>query len=94
MVSNFTSLYKVCQSNQTWYQYLEDYLLAISFERCIKKFKVYIKKKTKDFVIIAIYVDNGIVASNNLEFFANIKTKFTKLFDMTLMVDIHFLLGI
>jgi hypothetical protein len=68
--------------------------LAISFERCIKEFNVYIIKKTKDFVIITIYVDNAIGASNNLKFFANIKTKFVKLFDMTLMVDIHFLVGI
>jgi hypothetical protein len=70
------------------------YLLVISFERCIKKFNVYIKKKPKDFVIIAIYVDNANVASNNLESVVNMKTKFIKLFDMTLMVDIHFLLGI
>jgi hypothetical protein len=45
------------------------------------------------FIIIAIYVDDTIVASNNLALVTNIKTEMATLFEMSLLGHIHFLLG-
>jgi hypothetical protein len=61
---------------------------------CTTNSNAYIKKMTTYFVIIAIHLDDTIVANNNLELVSNIETNVTKVYDMTLLDDIQFIFEI
>jgi hypothetical protein len=49
---------------------------------------------TTYFVIIAIHLDDTIVANNNLELVSNIETNLIKVYVMTLLDDIQFIFEI
>jgi len=49
---------------------------------------------TTYFVIIAIHLDDTIVANNNSKLVSNIETNLTKVYDMTFFDDIQFIFEI
>jgi hypothetical protein len=63
------------------------------FQCCIINFNVYAKTIQQGFVIFVVDVDDIIIASNNLSIITDIENTLAQTFEMTLLGNIHFLLG-
>ena len=67
--SSYVSLYGLKQTGRMWYQHISQYLLSHGFKSDDICPCIFIKHYLKEFVIIAIYVDdlNIIGTSNDIE---------------------------
>jgi hypothetical protein len=61
------SIYGLCQYSRVWYERLNTFLHHINFKRIEANPTIYTQGHDNDnFVILAIYVDDGIVVTPNL----------------------------
>jgi hypothetical protein len=60
------AFYGLKNSSKVWYKRFDDYLVSIGFTKNKANSNVYILKKDSSYMILAIYVDDTILASNNL----------------------------
>ncbi len=65
-----------------WYQQIDTYCLAFGFLKNLVDHNVYIRCHEDFFVILCLYVDDWILAKNDLSFFTTTKFKLSKEFDM------------
>ena len=76
------ALYGLKQSPRAWYSKINNFLLSIGFIRTNSDHSVFVKISDKIKIIIAIYVDDLIIACNNLEELNRLKGNFSKSFEM------------
>ena len=75
------SLYGLKQSGREWNNKLHEVLVKMNFTRCNGDNCVYIKNKKNDFNIIAVYVDDLIIACSHDSELKKIKGKISAEFD-------------
>jgi hypothetical protein len=77
-----------------WYIHFDSFLIQIGFTRSITDPNVYIYFINKEFFILAIYVDDTILATNSLQLLHHIKSTLNKKFEMSDLGEIHHCLGL
>jgi hypothetical protein len=92
------ALYGLKQSSRQWYAKLHALLTSpkLGFKRCISEPCLYIKydKDGKNFVMLAIYVDDIIEIATNTKLMEWIKTELKDAFEITHMGPIKWCLGL
>ena len=86
------------QAARCWNAAIDTFLLSNGYRKCSADPCVYIKSvKWKDgkieFVIIALYVDNIILCSNNTDMFKKEKLALAKRFKVEDLGELHYVLG-
>lgn len=74
------SLYGLKQSPRCWNKCIVDYLKTIEFKQCVTDPCLFIRNRRGNKIILALYVDDGLIASTNqkdaVELMAELKQKF------------------
>ena len=88
------SLYGLKQSGRRWHVNINQSLLSIGFtplhaDRC-----VYVRRKADCIDIIALYVDDLLIASSKISEMVTVKRRLTQQYDMEDMGEATFILGI
>nr|GFA22018.1 retrovirus-related Pol polyprotein from transposon TNT 1-94 [Tanacetum cinerariifolium] len=88
------ALYRLKQAPRAWYDELSKFLLSKGFSKVSIDPTLFITKHRGDILLVQIYVDNIIFGSTNL----NLSKRFEKLmhskFEMSMMGELKFFLGI
>ena len=92
------SLYALKQSARCWNQTLNNFLIANGYQRNGADNCIYVKSEKKidgfiSFVILAVYVDDIIPVSNDVNMLKVEKESLCQEFEMTDQGEIHFILG-
>jgi hypothetical protein len=77
-----------------WYIRIDNYLIKIGFTRSTADPNVYIYSTNNEFLILAIYVDDTILTTNNVRLLHYIKTTLNNEFEMSDLGEIHHCLGL
>ncbi|KAF0703418.1 Aste57867_7640 [Aphanomyces stellatus] len=59
------AIYGLKQAPKCWYLTLHEFLVSISFERCIKEVCLYIKRVGDSMVLLTVYVDDITITGND-----------------------------
>jgi len=86
-------LYGLKQSARCWYQLLNDYLQKTEYQQCPSDPRVYWKRVGSAVIIIAIHVDELIIASNEPQMLKREKEVLSRRFAMHDLGEAHFILG-
>ena len=86
-------LYGLKQSARCWYQLLNDYLQKTEYQQCPSDPCVYWKRVGSAVIIIAIHVDDLIIASNEPQMLKREKEVLSRRFAMHDLGEAHFILG-
>lgn len=74
------SLYGLKQAPRCWNKRFSDFLIKLGFVKSDADPCLFVKKEEKDILLIALYVDDGLLASNNLslkeDFIRSLKKEF------------------
>ena len=87
------SLYGLKQSARLWNSTLTQHLLSDGYKKSSADECIFIKTAGKNFVILAVYVDDVIPVSNNTQMMEEEKLKLMKKFEMVDKGPIHYVLG-
>lgn len=82
------------QSDRNWHNYLNDFLLDLCFVQSDADPCVYVKNDKEGIVIILVWVDDIIIASNSISFMESIKEKLKENFRMKDLGELSTFLGI
>ena len=88
------SLYGLKQSGRNWHNLLDDFLCDLCFIRSNADPCVYVKNDEEGIVIILVWVDDIIIASNSILLMKNIKEKLKENFRMKDLGELSTFLGI
>jgi hypothetical protein len=77
-----------------WYIRIDNYLIKIGFTRSTADPNVYIYSTNNEFLILAIYVDDTILTTNNVRLLHYIKTTLNNEFEMSDLGEIYHCLGL
>ena len=88
------ALYGLKQAPRAWYDRLSKFLLDNDFVRGNVDKTLFIQRKSNEFLVIQIYVDDIIFGATN----ENLNKEFTKLmqgeFKMSLMGELNYFIGL
>jgi transposase InsO family protein len=90
------SLYGLKQASRAWNQKIDKALKNLGFQRAQADFCIYTHghSESEDWTIIALYVDDLILAGKSLEFLHDIKSKLKSLFQMQDLGELKYCLGL
>ena len=87
------SLYGLKQSSRCWFKTMDSFLKESGYEQCKSDSCLYVRRVGDDMVIIALYVDDILIASNN-KMLRKEKVALKERFNMKDMGEAHYCLGI
>ncbi len=88
------SIYELKQSSQTWYERLDIFFLDINFKRTKVDPNIYIISYADvDFIMLAIYVDDGIMVTLKLKLSHELKIILVKEFNTIYEGEINYCVG-
>lgn len=67
------SIYGLEQSTEQWYMKFQDVILSDGCQMCYEDHCIYIKWSEDRFMILSLYVEDKVIASNNMEFLLEVK---------------------
>ena len=88
------SLYGLKQAPRAWYERLHAHLVKQQFERCAADHSVYVSRKGADFMIVLVYVDDLILASNSPTMLQQFKAVMEAEFKMSDLGEASLFLGL
>jgi transposase InsO family protein len=88
------SLYGLKQSPRQWYKLLDKFLRDKGYRRSDVDPCIYVKGDDKDVIMIALYVDDLIIASNSEKLMKETKRNLFDRFEMKDLGRLHYCLGI
>ena len=88
------SLYGLKQSSRCWFKTMDSFLKESGYEQCKSDSCLYVRRVGDDMVIIALYVDDILIASNNKKMLRKEKVALKERFNMKDMGEAHYCLGI
>ena len=91
------SLYGLKQSARCWNLVMDEYLKSNGYKQSTADMCIYYKSEVKDgrtvLMIIAVYVDDTILASNNMDALNEEKRRLSRKFEMDDRGEVHYVLG-
>ena len=88
------SIYGLKQSSRQWYIRFHQAIISFDFEMIDEDHCVYVKRSKEKFVILSLYVDDILLASNNKEYVQIIKEWLSSNFDMKDMSEAAYIIGV
>jgi len=88
------STYGLKQSSRSWYFTLHEAITSFGFTIVSEDHCVYVKKTTKEIMFLTLYVDDILLAGNNLEMINATKWWLSSVFDMKDMGETRYVLGV
>jgi Reverse transcriptase (RNA-dependent DNA polymerase) len=88
------SIYGLKQSFRQWYIWFHQAIISFDFKMIDEYHCVYVKRSKNKFVILSLYVDDILLASNNKEYVQTIKEWLSSNFDMKDMSEASYILGV
>lgn len=88
------SIYGLKQSSRKWYQRLDATLLKMGFVKSAADKNLYILKHGESYLLLLVYVDDVLLASNSTELLDKVKGQFNNKFDMSDMGQPAYMLGV
>jgi Reverse transcriptase (RNA-dependent DNA polymerase) len=88
------SIYGLKQSSRQWYIWFHQAIISFDFKMIDEDHCVYVKISKNKFVILSLYVDDILLASNNKEYVQTIKEWLSSNFDMKDMGEASYILGV
>lgn len=88
------SLYGLKQAPRQWNKTLNLFLEQIGFRRCNEDWCVYVKQTQSSKVLMLVYVDDMIIASNSEDEMNCIKSALTNRFKLKLLGQLKYFLGV
>ena len=87
-------LYGLKQASRTWNLLLDNYLKGLGYVQCVSDECIYVKKGgSKAIIIIAVYVDDLIIASNSVKERVHLQNQLSQQYQMKDMGELHWCLG-
>ena len=87
------SIYGLKQSFRQWYFRFHDPIISYGFKMIEEDHCVYLKCSNKSVLILSLYVDEILIAGNDLDSIVATKKCLSSTFEMK-MGEVHFVLGI
>ncbi|KAJ9554040.1 hypothetical protein OSB04_018085 [Centaurea solstitialis] len=88
------ALYGLRQAPRAWNLKLDNILKNMGFQRCLQEKAVYRKAFDKEFIIVAVYVDDLFVTGTYLELINQFKRRMASQFEMSDLGELTYYLGI
>nr|GFB54354.1 hypothetical protein [Tanacetum cinerariifolium] len=88
------ALYGLKQAPQAWYDVLSQFLIDSAFQKGSIDTTFFIKKKGTHIMLIQIYVDDIIFGSTNPKYCTKFSDLMVKRFEMSMMREMKFFLGL
>lgn len=86
--------YGLKQSPREWFHVIDSYLVILGFIKSTTDRNVYHLKCGSSFVILMLYVDDIMLATNSLSFFHDVKTHLHSRFPLSDLGDVHHILSL
>jgi hypothetical protein len=88
------SIYGLKQSPRMWYTKLDAFLTSIGMTRSHSDHSLYTKSQDDKFLAVAVYVDDLVICSNDLQELNSFKFSMSNRFEMKDLGDLRHILGI
>lgn len=88
------ALYGLRQAPRAWYAKLNKSLENMGFIRCPHEHAVYVRRGSKDVLLIGVYVDDLLVTGNSVETIEKFKQEMNEQFEMNNLGKLSYYLGI
>lgn len=88
------TLYGLKQSLREWYKVIDTFLISLGFINSMEDGNVYYLHKISAFAILTLYVDDTLIACNNLPLLQHIKTQLHGCFFLSNLRKAHHLLSL
>ena len=87
------SIYGLRQAARCWNKVIDGYLKSKNYKASSADSCVYIKQENGSFIILCLYVDDILIASNNMSMLEKEKSELGKRFSVTDQGEVHYILG-
>ncbi|KAK4388273.1 Retrovirus-related Pol polyprotein from transposon TNT 1-94 [Sesamum angolense] len=88
------SIYGLKQSSRQWYYRFHRAITSIGFTMIEEDHCVYVKRSVKNFLILSLYVDDILLAGNNMEMIVATQKWLSSTFEMKDMGEAEYILGV
>eukprot|EP00253_Pinus_taeda_P004113 PITA_04113 len=88
------ALYGLKQAPKAWYAILDHYLQQQGFKKGVARSNLYIKTDEDKLLVILVYLDDLIFASNNDEMSHEFSQNMSKQFEMSMIGELSYFLGL
>ena len=87
------SIYGLKQVSRQWYFKFHKAIISIGFEMMEEDHCVYVKRLGKSLLILSLYVDNILLAGNDIEMIVTTKRWLSSIFEMKDIGEANYVLG-
>ncbi|KAL0391273.1 UNVERIFIED_CONTAM: Retrovirus-related Pol polyprotein from transposon TNT 1-94 [Sesamum latifolium] len=88
------SIYGLKQSSRQWYYRFHRAITSIGFTMVEEDHCVYVKRSEKNFMILSLYVDDILLAGNNMEMIVATQKWLSSTFEMKDMGEAEYIVGV
>uniref|UniRef100_A0A2N9G8K6 Reverse transcriptase Ty1/copia-type domain-containing protein n=1 Tax=Fagus sylvatica TaxID=28930 RepID=A0A2N9G8K6_FAGSY len=88
------SIYGLKQSSRQWYLRFHDFITSFGFEMIEEDHCVYLKRSKRSILILSLYVDDILIARNDMGSIVTTKKWLSSTFEMKDMGEANFVLGV
>ena len=88
------SLYGLKLDPKAWYEKIDHFFLTLGFKCCQYDHSIYTLHVNGETLIIALYANDLVTTRRNTDLILGLKKHLVDIFEMTILVLLHFLLGI
>ncbi|KAJ0437507.1 putative RNA-directed DNA polymerase [Helianthus annuus] len=87
------ALYGLKQAPRAWYSRIDEFFRSNGFKKCVYEHTLFIKNTKGSKMVVCLYVDDLIIASDSLDMINQLKTSMKLEFEMTDLGTLHYFLG-